>query len=57
MTATRASCNTASLPPLVKLSRAPALDMASNNVPLRRSATWVFWLSRIQVKRRLDLTS
>ncbi len=31
--------------------------MASSKVLPRSSATWAFWLSRIQVKRRLPLTS
>ena len=56
-TTTIASRSTSSLPPRPKLSRAPALDMASSKVLSRSSVTWAFWLSRIQVNRRLPLTS
>ncbi|WP_435835807.1 CarD family transcriptional regulator, partial [Streptomyces albidoflavus] len=49
--------STSSLPLLAKLSRAPALRKPSWSVVPSNPATWAFWLSRIQVKRRRFLTA
>ncbi|CAM5740732.1 hypothetical protein SBADM41S_07564 [Streptomyces badius] len=53
----RACLRTSSLPLLAKLSRAPALRKPSWSVVPSNPATWAFWLSRIQVKRRRFLTA
>lgn len=48
---------TSSLPLLAKLSRAPAFRKPSWRVVPSKPVTCAFWLSRIQVKRRLFLTT
>ncbi|CAO0836039.1 hypothetical protein SMICM17S_08184 [Streptomyces microflavus] len=53
----RACLRTSSLPLLAKLSRAPALMKPIWSVVPSNPVTWAFWLSRIQVKRRLFFTA
>ncbi len=49
--------STSSLPPLAKLSRAPAFGKPICSVVPSKPATCAFWLSRIQVKRRRPFTA
>ncbi|MZE75740.1 hypothetical protein GTY57_01490, partial [Streptomyces sp. SID5475] len=49
--------STSSLPPLTKLSRAPAFEKPICRVVPSKPMTWAFWLSRIQVNRRRFLTA